>query len=339
MEEKNMTLEEEKLWRMSDEDLEDKVFEEKTKEAENEEVSETNVNNDDNTQEREEQSEKVEETEEKEKAEEAEEIEDNTEDQNVEEDNQNKISLKPLRVDGMDLPIKSLDDLYQMASMGYNYRKKIADFAPYRRAISAMKENNITDADISLIIDLKKGDKGAIAKILKDNNIDPLDFDINEHKYEAKIYGDDENIASIKEIENEISNDPEYRITANVINKLWDAQSQTILAQNPQLIKALHLDIKNGIYEKIAPEAARLEFLDGGNKSKLEYYIQAAKELADQENKNSGKQLKNDGIINQKRRAAASTKSRATKVFNEEPDWINMSDEEYDKYYRKTLLS
>jgi hypothetical protein len=252
-------------------------------------------------------------------------------------------TLRPVRADGMDIPVKSLDEVYQMASMGANYKKKMADIAPYRRAVSAMKEHNLTDQDLALLIDIKKGDKAAITKAIQDSNVDPLDLDTENNNYEAKVYGMDEKQQTLQDIEGAIANDPEYKTTVNVVNNMWDAESQRRLSENPQMIQGLHNDIKNGIYEKVAPEAARLEFLDNGSKSKLEYYVEAGRLLAEQQEKSAEVEKQNkvqqEKKIAKKRKAAATTKSKPTKTKTGEPDWVNMSDDEYDKFYKEVMMS
>ena len=348
-----MTPEEERLWRMDDEELEKVAFEEKHGAASDEEEEEDTEQSDEPEDETEEEPDgeddsenEPEDDEDSNTADDAEEEEDSKEEQptdKVKSESENTESLKPVRADGMDIPVKSLDEVYQMASMGYNYKKKMADIAPYRRAVSAMREHGLTDADIALLVDIKKGDKAAIAQVMKDGKVDPLEFDADAHEYHSKVYGEDEAISAIKEIESQISADPEYKTTVNVVNKLWDKESQKTLRERPELIKGLHEDIKQGIYEKIAPEAARLEFLDSGNKSKLEYYIQAAQLMAKQESEKQKilkeKQVKQEVQVSQKRKAAATTKSKATRETRKEADWVNMSDADYDKFYKEVMMS
>jgi len=356
-----MTPEEERLWRMDDEELEKVAFEEKhggaseneednnEEESEVEDTEQSDEPEDETEEEPDEEDDSENESEDDEDsntADDTEEEEDSKKEQptNTEKsESENTESLKPVRADGMDIPVKSLDEVYQMASMGYNYKKKMADIAPYRRAVSAMKEHGLTDTDIALLVDIKKGDKAAIAQVMKDGKVDPLEFDADEHEYQSKVYGEDDTIAAIKEIESQISADPEYKTTVNVVNKLWDKESQRALRERPELIKGLHEDIKQGIYEKIAPEAARLEFLDSGNKSKLEYYIQAAQLMAKQESEKQkilkDKQVKQEVKVSQKRKAAATTKSKATREARKETDWVNMSDADYDKFYKEVMMS
>lgn len=347
----DISLEEERLYNMDDDELEKAVLDEK-QEAEEEEVAEQSEeseeedsetpdgDDEDNPEEEDgEDSDTADDEEEEEDSEEAEEADE----EQPESETKSEDTLKPVKANGMDIPVKSMDEVYQMASMGVNYKRKMEDIAPYRRAVSAMKEHGLTDQDIALLVDIKNKDKAAIAKVLQDSEVDPLDLETESNNYEVKVYGKDAKTLELQDIEKAISSDPEYATTANVVNNMWDQKSQETLADNPHMVQGLHNDIKNGIYEKVAPEAARLEFLDQGKRSKLEYYIEAGKFLSEQQNQAAELEKQNkvhkEKKVAKKRKAAATTKSKATNSKTEEPDYKDMSDEDYDKFYKEVMMS
>ena len=254
------------------------------------------------------------------------------------------ISSKPIRANGMDIPVKSYEELTKFAQMGFNYAKKMNDIAPYRKTISAIKEYGLTDTDIGLLIDAKKGNKEAITQLLKDTKIDPMDLNIEDSQYQKKTYGDDEVTINLKEIEAEISKDQEYSQTYDIISNQWDNKSRQEMFNNPSMIKGLHEDVKSGVYTKVAPEAARLKVLDNNQKSELEYYIMAGKMLfnTNKSTQNSNKLKKptvvrNEKIIS-KKRAAAPTKSKATVKVTETPDYWNMSNEQLEKIHNELIF-
>ena len=59
------------------------------------------------------------------------------------------------------------EELIALAPKAMNYTKKMQEIAPYRKRISAMKDNNITEDDFNLMMDVFKGNKDAISIILK----------------------------------------------------------------------------------------------------------------------------------------------------------------------------
>ena len=355
-----MTAEEEALWRKSDDEVENEAYdpnstfddepeedleqpstdtdEEPTDDVDNSEAEE-DTDSDDEPETEEEPEEDLEEP--------AEEEADNSDDEETTEEetkesNTESEQLRPVKANGVEIPVKSIDEVYQMASMGANYKQKMADIAPFRRSISAMKENGISEADINTFIDMKKGNSEALQSFIKGLGVDPLDIDTDaDSNYTPTQHGTDEVQSEIAEIVNQISADPEYETTQKVVDSDWDSESRKVLAENPAMIRGLHEEIKKGVYAKVAPEALRMEILDNGKRSKLEYYLAAEKLYYEAEaNKQSEvkeqKTVQNQKTV-QKKRAAAPTRSKATSSKTTEPDFINMSDEEYEEFYNSVM--
>lgn len=246
-----------------------------------------------------------------------------------------------------------------------NYTKKMQAIAPYKGMISTIKEQELSQDDLNLAIDVLKGDKDAITEVLNRTGTDALDIDAKEVNadYRPTNYGKNETELAINEIVDEISNDKEYAITHNVIEQQWDGKSRGVFAKNPDMIKALHIDIQNGVFDAVSPKAMKLKVLDGGKKADIEYYMEAGKqyheelrtnefqqqEKANKEaeekakiesNKNKvaeirAKEAKQAKIkqASKKRKNAAPTSSRAGK--KDVIDYLDESDEAFDAWYAK----
>ena len=157
-----------------------------------------------------------------------------------------------------------------------DYTKKMQAIKPWRKTIDAIEGAKLNHDDINLAIDVLKGDKNAIAEVLKRTGVDTLDLDTEESKYVAKDYGRDDKTLDIKEVLEDISKDPEYDTTHRVLSKEWDERSWETMSADPEMIKLLHIDVKNGMYDKVQPVAEKLKIYDRGRKSDLDYYLQAA---------------------------------------------------------------
>jgi transcription initiation factor IIF auxiliary subunit len=44
------------------------------------------------------------------------------------------------------------------------------------------------------------------------------------------------------------------------------------------MIRGLHVDVKNGVYQEVSAIASKMKVFDGGKRSDLEYYLAAGKE-------------------------------------------------------------
>ena len=244
-----------------------------------------------------------------------------------------------------------------------DYTKKMQAIAPYRSMIATIKDENISQEDLNLAIEVLKGDKNAITSLLKRTGVNALELDTEtESTYQPKNYGRDEASLKIAEIADEISRDPEYPVTYHIIDKQWDSASREAFRSNPEMIKDLHLDVKSGVFDKVSPMAMKLKILDGSRKSDIDYYVQAGRQYYDQltavevaksEAEKASKiraelaeadkakiaKVKADELkrqeaqkAEQKRKAAAPTPSaRADK--KDVIDYLEENDEDYDKWY------
>ncbi|WAK44645.1 tape measure protein [Alteromonas phage vB_AmeP_PT11-V19] len=238
-----------------------------------------------------------------------------------------------------------------------DYTQKTKAIAPYRKMISAIEEEGVTQEQLNVAIDALKGDKGAIKQLMETHGIDGYDLNSEESPYTPKEYGKDESLLQIEDVVKKISVDPEYQQTQTVVGSLWDKESQGEIANNPVMLEGLHNDIKEGIYSKVAPIAAKMRVLDGNTKSDLEYYKLAGQEYAkslqssanqvtdakaavDDLNRKTQAAVESAGRASSeatKKRSATSTKSR---VDNKGViDYLDDNDEAYDDWYNKLMSS
>lgn len=243
-----------------------------------------------------------------------------------------------------------------------DYTRKMQAIKPYRKTIDALEQAKLSHEDVSLMIDVLKGDKEAITEVIKRTGIDALELDTENSKYIAKDYGRDEKALALKEIIEEISTDKEYEITHKVLSKDWDDESWKEVSGKPELIKALHIDVKSGLFEKVQPIAEKLKVYGRGSKSDLEYYKEAAgiyyenigqeqrklkaKEEADsvakqiaedkakldkvRSNQQKNTEVKQDA---EKRKAAAPTKKGVG--TKKSVDFLDASEDEFEEWYKK----
>jgi len=247
-----------------------------------------------------------------------------------------------------------------------NYTQKMQAIAPYKKMISAMDDENITEQDMNLMIDVLKGDKDAIASVLKRTGVDALDLDMEQERdYQPNSYGRNETELAIQDIVNDISRDPEYQVTQHVIESQWDNKSRDIFVENPALIRELHTDVANGVFDKVSPMALKMKVIDGGKKADIEYYVEAGRQYYQEKQREEARLRELDGLeakkaadkaaadklsavkkaedsrkatkqASKKRRAAAPTKSRAGKKSVK--DYLDDSDEAFDEWYKNLEL-
>lgn len=242
-----------------------------------------------------------------------------------------------------------------------DYTRKMQKIKPWRKTIDAIEQANISNDDLNLAIDVLKGDKDAIGELLKRTGVDALELDPEESNYEPKDYGRDEATLALNDVIDEISTDPEYARTQRVLGKDWDDTSWNRMSQNPSMIKALHIDMKNGVFDKVQPIADKLKIYDGGRKSDLDYYLEAGQsyyaqvaaeetaskvneqadtakaielakeaELARVKSENAKREIERQKAEKRKSAAPVTNVSTATTGVT---DYLDDSDEEFEKWY------
>ena len=263
-------------------------------------------------------------------------------------------------------PEEMMSQFPKIFGQAMDYTKKTQALKPWRKTIDAIESANLSHDQINLMIDVFKGDRNAIAEVMRRTGVDALDLDTENNVYTPKDYGRDDTALAIKDIVDEISSDKEFSITQQILNKEWDDRSFSELTRDPELIKLLHIDVKSGTYDKVQPIAEKLKVFDKGRKSDLEYYKQAAGEyfreidevqrreraIEEQRQLKEAKaarqaelervrttQAKQEAVKTQAvaRKAAAPTKSNAG-TKKSVTDYLDESDEAYDDWYKRNVL-
>ena len=384
-----LTPEEEALYNMSDEELEAAVKAAKAGEVEIDEPEDLDTEEVEEVDGEEEEIEEEEELEQPDEEdsdedEEGEETEDETEeesddpdgdeeDEPAEESTEEKEPevVKPqtykVKANGTEFEF-SVDELTQLAPKAMDYTRKMQEIAPWRKTISALKDNELSHNDVNLMIDALSGDKDAVATLIKKSGVDALELDTEQEvKYTPKEYGRSEQELAIEDVVGAISKDPEYKITQHVVDSQWDAKSRSTLADKPEYIEGLHADIKSGVFDQVSPMAMKIKVLDGGRKSDIDYYIEAgrqyyadkqATEAAQAQQAQESKAVEEkllaekeavDGVKQRqekqkvvrssakKRKAAAPTKKAAGK--KDVVDYLDESEEAFEDWYKKLQAS
>lgn len=298
--------------------------------------------------------------------EESEPEEDSSEDDSEEDAEPQPAQMYKFRANGKDYEFSSeeiVDQFPKIFGQAMDYTKKMQTIKPWRKTIDALESAQLNHDDISLMIDVLKGDKGAITEVLKRTGTDTLELDTeNASNYVTKDYGRDDSALAIKDIVDDISRDAEYATTHGILSKEWDDRSWQTITKNPEMIRLLHTDVKSGMYQTLLPVVEKLKVYDGGRKSDLDYYKEAAQQhferIAEQqayEEQQSARQAQLEAKqaeqarlaevkarseqrvatkqASAKRKAAAPTKNVV--AGRDVIDYLDESDEAFDDWYKR----
>ena len=254
--------------------------------------------------------------------------------------------FKPFKANGKEITPRSVEDVLSLMQMGANYTKKMQVIAPMKKQVESLNKANISEEDLNFLIDIHKGDKEAIKKLLEKHKVDPLELDM-----EGINYVPNKNIVSDEDIEfsntlDDISESiPKIQ---EILNKQWDSKSKKMLFENPRLLQGLHEEIQMGRFDQLQQQL-ELEKTLGRYKGKtdLEAYIDlatkaAAQQQAQQEQLSRNKQQvtsKSSKPIPDKSKAAPTrSKPSTNKGSITAEDILSMSDEDIERMSIKDLV-
>ena len=264
--------------------------------------------------------------------------------------------FKPFKANGKEIKVNSVDEAIQLMQMGANYTKKMTALKPVMKVARMLENNGLMDeSQVSFLIDLSKKDPNAIAKLLKESDINPLEIDLDKSvDYKGGNHLIDETQLKVEEVLESIKETPTYSRTINIVSKEWDDSSREVLASNPEIIADINQHMQSGIFDMIQQEMERQRIF-GGLKGLSD--IAAYKAVGDMLNaqgkfdkspdqsSNQSQEVKPetnsnpDPKIRAKKQAAGLTKE--TKVASTKPDAnfnpLAMSDEEFEKMFGNKL--
>ena len=253
--------------------------------------------------------------------------------------------FKPFKANGKEITPRNVDDVINLMQMGANYTKKMQLIAPMKKVIESLNKAEIDEENLNFLIDVYKGDKEAIKKLLKKHSVDPIELDLEETNYVPK-----NNIVSDEDVEfsnviDEIRDSlPKIQ---DIVNSKWDKNSKDKLLSDPRLLRALHEEIQYGRFDKIQAQV-EMEKMFGRYRgvSDLDAYIDIVTKVVQKEAQHQPEQkveVKPEPKVTRNipdKTKAAPTKTKSTaKSGLTAKDILSMSEEDFNKLNIDDLYS
>ena len=255
---------------------------------------------------------------------------------------------EPFKANGIDMQVKSPEDIIRLMQMGANYQKKMGKLKPNMKIIKMLENNELLDeAKLNNLIDLSKKDPKAIAKLVKESDVDPLEIDKDAPTdYEPTNYSVTDKEYNLDRVLDDIKDTETFNKTINVLTKEWDTESRSVISDQPEIIGIVNAHMANGIYDEVnavLQQEKALGKLDGIPD------VEAYRQVAEYMNKNNmfkqpekpvGKSKvssktdeKAEADRDKKRKAAAPVKQATTQKSKPDDNFLGLSDEDFMKKY------
>jgi hypothetical protein len=160
------------------------------------------------------------------------------------------------RANGKPMKVDKPEDVVRLMQMGANYNRKMAALKPNLKIMKMLEKHELLDeGKLGFLIDLNQKNPAAIAKLLADSEIDPMDFNLDQGaQYKASDYSVDDREIALDEVVEELKESPTYAKTINLVTQKWDDASKQTVANEPQLLKILDGHMASGVYDRISTE-------------------------------------------------------------------------------------
>ena len=257
---------------------------------------------------------------------------------------------EPFRANGVDIKVDDPEDIVRLMQMGANYQKKMAQLKPHLKIIKMLENNDLLKPEqLNNLIDVFKKDPKAIAKLVKESTLDPLDIDKDAPSdYEPNDYSVSDGEIELDQVLEDIKDTDTFNRTINVLTKSWDTASKQTISEHPDIIRIINLHMANGVFDKVNVVLQRDKAL---GKTEGLSDVDAYRQIADYMFKNgelrtnspedkskvSSKmvevQEQANADRNKKRKAVAPVKQTTTKKAPTDEDFLGLSDEAFMKKY------
>lgn len=255
---------------------------------------------------------------------------------------------QPFKANGVEMNVKDPEDIVRLMQMGANYAKKMAQLKPNLKLVKMLENNSIDEAKLNTLIDISKKDPKAIAKLVKESGIDPLEISVEDAvDYKPTNYSISDKEFNLDQVLDSIKDSPTFTKTIDVLTKSWDPASRTAISDNPEIITIINTHMENGVFEKVdnvIQQERSLGRLTG--LSDIQAYHQTAEHLYQtgqlrQEEDTSAKpsETKPDPKVaanrNKNRKAVAPVRQTGNSKSkkSEDIDFLGLSDDDFLKKY------
>lgn len=272
--------------------------------------------------------------------------EDTTETKDVEEKEEKKeplpfdTVLAPLKVQGTEVPINSVEELRTLAGKSIEQQKQLDEVSSNKKYILALEKAGVlNDEGINRLIALNNKDPRAVSKLINSVDVDELpDGEELEDYVPENVIPEEQEIA-VGNILGTLSQSPVYDDLLNLLQNELDEKSQRSLYDRPEGISTLAEHMEKGVFETVKNEVNKQKLL--GNISKDVPFIDAYKFVGTQMYQGDGnkEQTPQTNETTSKKKKASKSKpnafqkeqrSKGTRIDELTLDDLdNMSDEEF----------
>jgi hypothetical protein len=169
----------------------------------------------------------------------------------------------PFKANGRQIQMKSPEEVISLMQMGANYTQKLQALQPTLKMVRMLENNGLLNEEkITFMIDVNRKDPAAIAKLLKEGNVDPMDIDVTKDpEYKPGNHRVSDADMRFSDAISDVSSSPQGVELIREIERTWDAESKKAIWNDPNIMQVLRDQRETGVYAKVAAELDRQKML------------------------------------------------------------------------------
>lgn len=180
-------------------------------------------------------------------------VPENTSEQQVNYEDFYKTLTTPFKANGRDFQVTDPQDMITLMQKGADYVRKMTEIKPLRRMGKLLEDNQISEDDIAFLLDLKAKKPEAIAKLVKESEVDIYGLDsIQTDSYTPQPIVVNEVDSMLQNTLDDLqATSATFAQTLQVVGNQWDDSSRQVISQNPELLRILDRQVADGTFNKI----------------------------------------------------------------------------------------
>jgi hypothetical protein len=180
----------------------------------------------------------------------------------------------PFKAAGREFQVRDVNEAVSLMQKGVDYTRKQQALKPRLMEMRALEEQGMLGSNLNYAIDLFKGNPQAIAKLIKEKNIDinqivpqqtTNEFGETvtqpEKPYVPNNYSVSPAQFELQETFDSLKANGTYDSTMDAVANM-DSASKDVFAKNPKYLTALSNLIQSGLYEEIKQEVEHAKIVD-----------------------------------------------------------------------------
>lgn len=162
------------------------------------------------------------------------------------------------KANGRQISFDKPEDIITLMQKGADYTRKLQEMAPHRRIAKTLEKNNINEEQLNFLIDINNKDPKAIAKLVADSGIDPIDLDNSVPSgYQPRDHMVSKDTMNFETALEDVMSTPEGSQFVVEVDRTWDDSSKAELRNDPSIITHLNNHRKEGIYDKVMDQLTK----------------------------------------------------------------------------------